>query len=195
MLESLLVLGTIDAALLAATAGAACWVWAAPSRGGRRGARLLWTAGCGLYLLHVAAAFHYEHGWSHAAAVRFTAERTRAVTGLDFAGGLYVNYVFTAGWIADTARLWLCRVSAGETCGWLTQDRSASWQLRTRLGSATRWLAIGWYGLFVFVAFNATAVFATGTVRWAGVGGLLLLGGLLAARRKAARTRADSPSR
>src|SRR5437868_5879863 len=74
---------------------------AAPSR--PRAARLLWTAGCVLFLAHVAAAFHYFHGWSHARAYRDTAQRTAELFGTYWGGGLYLNYLFTLAWAADVA--------------------------------------------------------------------------------------------
>jgi len=58
---------TIWAALVTYTIGEAgrvtAWHRAKLSLG-----RGLWTAGCGLYVLHVVAAFHSHHSWSHAAA-------------------------------------------------------------------------------------------------------------------------------
>src|SRR5262245_656128 len=60
-----------------------------------RWARGAWTAGCVLYLLHVVAAFHYYHHWSHDAAYESTARQTADVVGVHWGGGLYVNYAFT----------------------------------------------------------------------------------------------------
>ena len=42
--------------------------------------RLTWTAGCVAYLVHVACAFQFAHGWSHTAAYEETARRTAALT-------------------------------------------------------------------------------------------------------------------
>ena len=69
-------------------------------------ARWLWTAGCGLYLIHVLAAFAFYHDWSHHAAVEHTARRTAELTGMAWGGGLYFNYVFTAVWLADVLDWW-----------------------------------------------------------------------------------------
>ena len=69
-------------------------------------ARVLWTAGCGLYVVHVAGAFQFYHHWSHAAAYRETARQTLEVVGLNWGGGLYFNYVFTAVWVADVIWWW-----------------------------------------------------------------------------------------
>src|SRR5882762_2048787 len=77
---------------------------AAPAR--RAEARFLWTAGCLLFLAHVAAAFHFFHGWSHAHAYRETARQTRELFGIDWGGGLYLNYLFTLAWAADAAYWW-----------------------------------------------------------------------------------------
>ena len=67
---------------------------------------LLWTAAAVLCIGHAALAFEVRHDWSHAAALAQTATQTAAVTGLDWGGGLYVNYVFLAGWALDVAWLW-----------------------------------------------------------------------------------------
>ena len=55
-------------------------------------ARLAWTVACVGLLAHVAFAFHFYHGWSHGAAYRDTARQTDEVVGLNWGGGLYVNY-------------------------------------------------------------------------------------------------------
>jgi hypothetical protein len=57
-------------------------------------ARLTWTIGYGIFLVHLAAAFHFVHGWSHAAAIEETARRTHETVGLDWGGGVYVNHTF-----------------------------------------------------------------------------------------------------
>ena len=116
---------------------------------GRRMARLAWTLGCLCYLTHVACAFHFYHGWSHADAYRHTAERTAAATGWQSGAGLYLNYAFTALWLADVL------------CWWRPTAR--------RL-----WPALVQPFLF-FMVFNATVVFGHGLVRWFGLVGCLLV--------------------
>jgi hypothetical protein len=113
-------------------------------------ARLLWTAGCAALLAHAASAFHFQHGWSHAAAYRDTARQTAEVSGLDWGGGLYVNYALMALWVADV-------------CWW--------WARGLRAYRRRPWpLAIAWHAFLLFIVFNATVVFATGFVRLAGLG-------------------------
>jgi len=63
--------------------------------------RRLWTAGFAVYVLHVVFAFTYFYEWSHAVAVRETARQTRELFGVDWGGGIYLNYVFTLAWAAD----------------------------------------------------------------------------------------------
>ena len=65
-----------------------------------------WSAACLLLIVHVLAAFHFEHGWSHAAALKHTAEQTARVTGIDWGGGLYFNYAFLILWALDVGFLW-----------------------------------------------------------------------------------------
>lgn len=107
--------------------------------GGQRDrlARNAWTAGALLLMIHVLCAFHFQHGWSHAAAWEHTRQRTLELTGWNFGGGLGANYAITALWLIDAA-------------GWRTR---LDWPLRHR-----RWF---WF-LQVSLAFmmiNATVVF------------------------------------
>ncbi len=73
--------------------------------------RAVWSAACLLLIVHVLAAFHFEHGWSHAAALKHTAEQTARVTGIDWGGGLYFNYAFLILWALDVGVLWRSPVS------------------------------------------------------------------------------------
>lgn len=112
-----------------------------------RAARLAWTAGAALVVLHSAAAFHVRHAWSHQHALASTASQTAAVTGLDWGGGLYANYAFIAVWVADAA--WWWRSPSGYAA---------------RPPAVTNVLAV-WF-LFMFA--NGGIVFARGPVRWLG---------------------------
>jgi tetratricopeptide (TPR) repeat protein len=121
-----------------------------------RVARILWTLGCVACLLHVAAAFHFVHGWSHDAAI----EHTARVGG--FGEGIYVNHLFTLLWTADVLAWWLWpRWHAGRS----------------------RWINIALHGFMLFVIFNAAVVFVEGPARWAGVVMFAWLVGVAAVRR------------
>lgn len=115
----------------------------------RRGFRRWWTIAWAAYMAHVLAAFHFRHDWSHAEALRHTAEETAAITGWRWGGGLWVNYAFTLAWTADVA----CWRIAGRSCF-----------------SRPRWLHGAWHALFLFIAFNAAVVFTSGWARLAGAG-------------------------
>jgi len=110
---------------------------------------MAWTIGCASLLAHVACAFHFYHNWSQAAAYRETARQTAEVTGLDWGGGLFINYALIAGWVIDVA-----------------------WRLRGLdvYCNRPRWLAVAWQGFLIFIIFNATVVFKTGPLRWIGLG-------------------------
>jgi hypothetical protein len=110
-------------------------------------ARWFWTLGCAAYVVHVICAFHFFHHWSHAAAYADTARQTAAVTGWNWGGGIYVNYAFTAAWLADVP------------CWW----RGLEVQ-RAR----PRWVGAAWEGFFFFMVFNGAVVFARGPARWFG---------------------------
>jgi len=111
----------------------------------RRPARLYWTIGCALYLAHAAAAFQYAYHWSHALAVHDTARQTEALFGVNWGGGIWFNYAFTAIWTGDA--LW-----------WLIAPKTRA--------ARPRWLntAIHWYMAFMFI--NGAIVFPQGPARW-----------------------------
>ena len=117
-------------------------------------ARPVWLLGALTYLAHVAAAFGIHHDWSHAAAYAHTAARTEELFGLDWGGGLWVNYAFTAIWI-------------GEGLWW--QLRPAHSQRRSRL----RRLAVR--AFFLFMIANGAVIFVEGPRRLLGVGVLAAL--------------------
>jgi hypothetical protein len=117
-------------------------------------ARVLWTAGCLAFLLHTACAFQFYHHWSHAAAYEATARQTAQVVGLDWGGGLYANYAFAALWIIDACCWWL------RPQHYIQRPRALEWAVQ---------------GFMAFIAFNATVVFGTGAIRWAGLAASLSL--------------------
>ena len=118
-------------------------------------ARLAWSVGCVLFLAHVACAFAFFHGWSHAAAYQETARRTGEQFGIFWGGGLFLNYAFALVWPADVL-CWWCQGLEGYE----------------RRAAGLEWVV---QGFLAFMSFNATVVFAAGPVRLAGVGGCLVL--------------------
>ena len=118
-------------------------------------ARWVWTTGCALFLIHVFCAFTYFHHWSHEAAYHQTAVQTAALTGLQWGGGIYFNYLFAAVWLADVLWWWLAPAS-----------------FHTR----PRWLHAAWHTFLFFMVFNGTFVFVHNPMRWIG----LLLCGIVA---------------
>lgn len=119
--------------------------------------RWTWSTGCFVYLLHVVCAFQFVHHWSNSAAYRATSERTAAMVGLEWGGGLYVNYAFTLVWIGDVCWWWFSR---------------DSYQNRAPI---LEWTILGF---LVFIAFNASVIFAEGATRWVGAGACILLLGI-----------------
>jgi hypothetical protein len=59
--------------------------------------------GFALALTHFLAAFSWHYGWSHARAVAVTAEQTARVFGINWGGGVWVNYAFLAAWLTDAS--------------------------------------------------------------------------------------------
>lgn len=140
---------TIWTAILGYAAGTAAF---ALSRNRHRWdslARLAWTIGCVGLLVHVICAFHFYHAWSHSAAYRETARQTDEMFGLNWGGGLYVNYALMIGWVLDVSWWWLRGIDS-------YRGRPAP-------------LLVAWHGFLIFIIFNATVVFKTGFVRWTGL--------------------------
>ncbi len=137
---------TVWLALIAYTIGTALWL--TPRRADRSlaAARWSWTLGCALFLAHIVCAFSYFHHWSHDDAYRETARQTAEVTGWQSGGGLYINYVFAAAWLAAVLHSWLAPES-----------------FRT-----SRWIA-AWHGFVFFMMINGAVVFVHGPTRWLGI--------------------------
>lgn len=61
----------------------------------------LWIAGAFMCTIHILIAFAGRYGWSHDAAIRETARQTAAVYGINWGGGVYVNYLFVGLWLME----------------------------------------------------------------------------------------------
>jgi hypothetical protein len=120
-------------------------------------ARWVWTAGCGLFVLHVAAAFQFHHHWSHWAAWESTAAETDAMLGVRFGDGIYFSYVFLVLWMVDVAVMW-----------WQTGREP-------RPPVAAMWLRGLVHAYLFFIAFNGAIVFESGPSRWGGIAACILL--------------------
>jgi hypothetical protein len=126
---------------------AAEWLKRRARRNRDRAARAIWTAGAVLLAAHTLAAFHVVHLWSHEAAAAETARQTAALTGIDWGGGIFVNYAFLAVWAADAGWWWAAPVSY----------RNRSRTIDTAL-----------FLFFVFMFVNGAIVFADGAMRLLG---------------------------
>ena len=142
-------IAVVRATMLMATV---VWAWAEVLRIRRPRqvdpARWLWTAGVALALVHAVVAFEVAYRWSHEAASMDTARRTAAVTGIEWEGGIYVNYLFLALWLADALWWWVAPVAYHRRPVRLERARLA---------------------LFLFMFVNGTIVFAGNAARAVGV--------------------------
>jgi hypothetical protein len=71
------------------------------------------------------------------------------VVGLNWGGGLFINYAVLSGWIIDVGWWWLKGID--------------SYRSRGRL------VVLLWHAFLLFIIFNATVVFKNGIVRWVGL--------------------------
>jgi hypothetical protein len=154
--------GTIWVSIVGYTLGSVVFALSrgrAPSSRGRAqwesAVRVVWTVACASLIAHFICAFEFYHGWSHAAAYRDTARQTEELFGLNWGGGLFINYALLIAWIVDIGWWWR---------GGLDSYRKRPWPL----------VAL-WHGLLIFIIFNATVVFGDGIVRWIGLAICLLL--------------------
>lgn len=101
--------------------------WLLAARGDRRTERgfrvwrSVWTAACAALAIHIPVAMHFEHGWSHAAALEHTAQQTHDVVGIDWAGGLYFNYGMLLLWTVDVGLLWQQREQIPAQRHWISR--------------------------------------------------------------------------
>jgi hypothetical protein len=136
--------------------------WAAGVNSGQ-GERLLrwwWTVGWGLFVLHMLAAFHFQHGWSHQQAYADTAMQTGELIGWEFGGGVYFNYLLIVLWGGDVLAWW---------SGWAATAGYRVWRKAV-------------LAYLCFIVFNGVVVFKGGWVRWVGVAVSLVIAGLWARR-------------
>jgi len=117
--------------------------------------RVAWTVACASLIAHFISAFHFYHGWSQAAAYRDTARQTEELFGLNWGGGLLINYALLIAWMVDVGWWWRSGIDS---------YRQRPWPL----------VAL-WHGFLIFIIFNATVVFGDGVVRWVGLAICLLL--------------------
>ena len=111
-------------------------------------ARGLFLLGALTCVVHIVLAMSNVHGWHHVAAIEATAEQVNAVYGVRWGGGLYVNYVFAAVWIADAMQRVLSPAAAARRSSWLV------WTLRA---------------FYCVIIVNAAVIFATPERRWMGI--------------------------
>jgi hypothetical protein len=115
-----------------------------------------WTFSCGALLcaIHVAIAMSVTYRWNHEAAIAATARQTMAVYGLNWGGGVYLNYAFVAVWLLDA--WWWRRFPSRDG----RQHRAITWMIRV---------------FFLVMILNAAVIFAGGARRIAGAVIVLLL--------------------
>ncbi|MCH2201252.1 MAG: hypothetical protein MK102_04730 [Fuerstiella sp.] len=99
---------------------------------------LFWSGAWLLCVLHVVCAFQFRHHWVHSAALQHTADMTERVVGINWGGGLYINYAFLICWGVSL-------VQTLRTVGHLSWGTPVSETFMQ--------------GFAAFMMFNATAVF------------------------------------
>ena len=97
----------------------------------------IWTVGLIFFLAHFASSMGLAHDWSHQNALDHTAQQTEELTGWNWGGGIYFNYLFALVWSFDVLMWWKTGPS------WLDN----------------RGYQIGLHCFFAFIIFNATIVF------------------------------------
>lgn len=99
--QELLTLWTVRVVCLLYVVALAAWMAKRP-----QSARVFWSLSFLCYGSHVLSAFNFQYHWSHDAAFAETARQTAAVISVQWGGGLYINYLFTAVWALDVFWIW-----------------------------------------------------------------------------------------
>jgi hypothetical protein len=147
--EDLLTRSTIWISIVAYTVGCVVFAFARGRAEVDRWTRLAWTIGCLALLAHYICAFQFFHAWSHASVYADTARQTAEVFGINWGGGVFINYALAILWIGDVASWWFAGLGSYRRRPWT--------------------LILIWHGFLVFIIFNATVVFADGLTRWVGI--------------------------
>ena len=128
--------------------------------------RFLWTIAVVSLIGHFISAYAFFHHWSHDSAYLDTARQTEEVTGLNWGGGLFINYALLIIWTIDIAWWWFRGLNSYRTRPWP--------------------LVAAWHSFLIFILFNAMVVFKAGMVRWVGlvICGVLCLAWLVIARQR-----------
>lgn len=111
------------------------------------GAWSISATGAILLAVHIVLAMAVRHGWSHASALETTAQQTNDMFGINWGGGVYVNYVFATVWIAELFvwRQW--------PEGYASRPEWIKWSLRA---------------FYFVIIVSAAVIFATDWRRWMG---------------------------
>lgn len=154
---NLLIVWSIRLSLMLFVATLLAWTigWSAQKH---RIVQWAWTVSYLLFVLHVLAAFHFVHHWSHEHAYQATARQTRELMGLEYGEGVYFNYLFMLLWGGLVWQTWYPGLVQGQ---WL------------RVLSALSLIYL------LFIAFNGVIIFKSGWLRMSGIGTtavLLVLG-------------------
>ena len=111
--------------------------------------RVLWTIAVLSLVAHFICAYQFYHHWSHTSAYLDTARQTDEVIGLNWGGGLFINYAFLTIWAIDVSWWWLRGLASYRTRPWP--------------------VVAAWHGFVIFILFNAMVVFKDGATRWVGL--------------------------
>lgn len=111
------------------------------------GAWSISATGAILLAVHIVLAMAVRHGWSMTSALETTARQTSDILGVSWGGGVYVNYLFAAVWIAELFvwRQW--------PEGYAARPGRIRWPLRA---------------FYFVIIVSAAVIFATGWRRWMG---------------------------
>ena len=101
-----------------------------------------------LFVAHALLAFGTHYEWSHATGYAATAAQTAELPGLNWGGGLYVNYLFGLVWLGEL--VWGRRNPES----YAHRSPSVEWTVR---------------GFFLSMILNGAVVFVPGPQRWLGV--------------------------
>lgn len=176
-IAELLTRGTIWFAILGYAVGTGMFVLSRTRPQRLHAARAAWTVACISLIAHFICAFSFYHNWSHESAYLDTARQTEEVVRLNWGGGLFINYALLVAWIVDVGWWWL---------GGINSYLKRSWAL-----------VITWHAFMIFIIFNATVVFKSGTVRWVGlvISLFLVISWLLIAKQRSTQAEVTLASR
>lgn len=150
-LGPLMLMASMWAAVVLYLLAWACQAQAALAPAMLKRSRLFLSLGAGALLYHAVSAFHFFHGWSHAAAVATLSMRAYDLLEVRTGALMYAIYFYLLVWVVELAWSWAAFAAWGKRPGWV------GWPVRIFLAG---------FGVALAAWVGGVSVYEVAPLRW-----------------------------